>query len=83
MITELKWSPFIKSFKSRSVLAGAIYGKQEIVCKLIIEDYKYALSDTCRNLQRHKKLEAQGKDPLKRFGKDKDDNNILHHTYIV
>lgn len=83
MITELKWSPFLKSFNDRSVLAGAIIGKQRSVCKIIIEDYEYLLGgDKCRDKQKHDKIRAQNKDFLKVFGKDKDDNNILHHTYM-
>ena len=41
MIVERRWSPFIKSFKKRSILAAAIIGGRSKTCRIIICDYVY------------------------------------------
>ena len=83
MIVDFKWSPFIKSFKKRSVLSAAIFGQRKTICKIIINDYEYrpnekSLETVDGKLEKWRK----SKDIFKIFGKDEDDNNILHHTYI-
>ena len=46
MIVDFKWSPFIKSFKKRSVLSAAIYGQRKAICKMIISDFIYTHDET-------------------------------------
>ena len=41
MIVDFKWSPFIKSWRKRSILSAAIFGQRWRICKIIVEDFKY------------------------------------------
>ncbi len=41
MILHKKWSPYIKSFKNRSIVSGAIWGENLDTIKLLVGDYKY------------------------------------------
>ena len=87
MIVERRWSPFIKSFKKRSILAAAIIGGRSKTCRIIICDYVYPeveiiRKDWPKNPKNYKKWMKDENNRLKVFGKDKEDNNILHHTYV-
>jgi len=42
MIEDLKWSPFIKSFKLRSVVSSAILGSQIDTVRFLVGEYKYS-----------------------------------------
>ena len=41
MLIKRRWSPFIKSYKNRSILAGAICGGRSKVCRMILKEYEY------------------------------------------
>ena len=41
MLIKRRWSPFIKAYKKRSILAGAICGRQSKVCRMILKEYEY------------------------------------------
>ncbi len=41
MILHKKWSPYIKSFKNRSIVSGAIWGENLDTIKLLVGDYTY------------------------------------------
>ena len=41
MILHKRWSPFIKSFRNRSVVSGAIWGEQVETIRLLIGEYEY------------------------------------------
>ena len=41
LIEQKKWSPFIKSFRNRSIISGAIMGEQVETVRLLLGDYKY------------------------------------------
>jgi len=80
MLVVLRWSPFLKSFKKRSILSGAIIGRQVEMASVIIEQFYYDV-DLKSSPLRPKDLRRE--DVFKVFGKDSDDNNILHHCYIA
>ena len=85
MVDRLQWSPYIKSFRKQSVLMAAIIGKKVEVCRMLINEYHFKAVET-RYFSEDKKLKKKwdGKtDKLQIFGKDDDDNNILHYCYIV
>jgi len=41
MIEELCWSPFIKSFRLRSIVSAAVLGNQVDTVRMMIGDYEY------------------------------------------
>ena len=41
MILHLKWSPFIKAFRNRSIISGAVWGSQVETIRMLIGGYKY------------------------------------------
>ena len=41
MVEELRWSPFIKSFKLRSVVSGAILGGKVDTVRMLLGDYSF------------------------------------------
>ena len=41
MLYVKRWSPFMKSFKSRSLLSGAIIGKQTEIASIILDEIEY------------------------------------------
>ena len=41
MILVRRWSPFIKSFRNRSIVSGAIWGSQVETVRLMLSNYKY------------------------------------------
>ena len=73
MVEELRWSPFIKSFKRRSIVSGAIMGGQVDTVRFLLGDYKY------------EQVEQQQLVELARtiFNKDESDNNCLHFSYMA
>ena len=76
MLLKLRWSPFLKSFKKRSILTSAICGKQGHTARMILKEYEYtAIVPAVAPW-------LKGHDKFKVFGKDEDDNNILHHCYL-
>lgn len=42
MVRVRRWSPFIKSFKNRSVISGAIMGGQNSIVRYLLGNYKYS-----------------------------------------
>ena len=76
MLIKRRWSPFFKSFKNRSVLAGAICGRRPKVCRMILKEYEY------QAVVRANAPWVKKDDQFKVFGKDCEDNNILHHCYL-
>jgi len=73
MILHKRWSPFIKSFRNRTVISGAIWGEQLDTIRLLIGEYAYEgvssnqLVDFARTV----------------FNKDESDNNCLHYAYMM
>jgi len=57
-------------------LAGAICGKQGSTARMILKEYEYKALVPARAQW------LKGLDKFKVFGKDNEDNNILHHCYI-
>ena len=41
MILHRKWSPFIKSFRNRSIISGAVWGSQIETLRMLLANYKY------------------------------------------
>ena len=41
MVEELKWSPFIKSFRLRSIVSASIMGNQVDTVRFLVGEYKY------------------------------------------
>ena len=81
MLVKKRWSPFIKAYKKRSILSGAIQGQQRTVCRMILNEYEYGYEKTFSG-KAPKWVKKSTEDMLKVFGKDCDDNNILHHCYM-
>ena len=73
MITQRKWSPFIKSFKNRSIVSGAIWGSQVETVRMMLGDYKYENTSHANVLDLAKTI----------FNKDSTDNNCLHYSYMI
>ena len=73
MIQSRNWSPFMKSYKNRSIVSGAIWGSQVETIRMILGDYKF---------------EGVRKDQYQDFAKtlfnkDEVDNNCLHYCYMI
>ena len=85
MVVKLRWSPYIKSFRNQSVLMAAIIGKNVEVCRMLINEYKFEADENVyfSNDKTMKKKWKHKSDKLQIFGKDNDDNNILHYCYIM
>ena len=66
-----RWSPFMKSYKKRSILAATICGKQIETAQMILS-YQYKPIDSTIPKSTTKAAF------FRVFGKDKDDNNVLH-----
>lgn len=73
MILSRKWSPFIKSFRSRSVISGAVWGEQVETLRMLLGDYKYENVSTLDIIDLTQTL----------FNKDEADNNCLHYCYMI
>ena len=69
-----KWSPFIKSFKRRSVLAATICGKQIETAKMLLS-YTYEPMKNGSNTREPDQTKASF---FRVFGKDFEGNNVLH-----
>ncbi len=70
MINRFRWSPFMKSFKQRTVLTAAIwYDQDEIVEEVLGYEYKATGEDDEKKLQ----MMIKGIDKFKR--------NPLHYAY--
>lgn len=41
MILHRKWSPYIKSFRNRSIISGAVWGSQVDLLRMLLGNYKY------------------------------------------
>ena len=73
MILSRKWSPFIKSFRNRSIISGAVWGSQVETVRMLLGDYQYSNVET-----------AQLEDLANTvFNKDEFDNNCLHYCYMI
>lgn len=83
MAKSWRWSPFIKSIKNRSIMSAAIIGQQIDVCRMILMDCEFPEIIVDKVKAKKSKAEWLMKpDPYRVFGKDDDDNNILHLCYI-
>lgn len=74
MVEVRKWSPYIKSFRNRSILSAAIWGSQVPTVRMLLGDYHYApgvARDDIVNLSKTI------------FNKDDADNNSLHYSYMI
>ena len=80
MLVHCRWSPFIKSYRGRSVATASVIGQQAHVAQMLISEYEYRAQVMSRDQKKQAWLRKA--DKFKIFGKDLDDNNILHHTYI-
>jgi hypothetical protein len=73
MVESRRWSPFIKSYKNRSIVSGAIWGSQVDVVRMLLGDYTYenikaeSFTDFAKSL----------------YNKDLEDNNCLHYSYMI
>lgn len=41
MVLSRKWSPFIKSFRNRSIISGAVWGEKVETLRMLLGNYKY------------------------------------------
>ena len=41
MILHRKWSPYIKSYKNRSIISGAVWGTQIDTLRMLLGNYRY------------------------------------------
>jgi len=41
MVENRKWSPYIKSFRNRSILSAAVWGSQVNTVRILLGDYTY------------------------------------------
>lgn len=73
LIEDYLWSPFIKSYDDRSIISGAILGKQLEALRFMLENYEYedvnptSLAEFLRSF----------------YGKDSHDNNAMHYAYMI
>ena len=73
MFVIRKWSPFIKSYRNRSIISGAIWGSQVSTVRMILGEFKFENKDENGFLTFAKTL----------FNKDASDNNCLHYCYMI
>lgn len=73
MIESRKWSPFIKSYKNRSIVSGAVWGSQVDTVRMMLGDYTFENIHPTAHNDFAKSL----------FNKDLADNNCLHYTYMI
>jgi len=72
MINKFRWSPFMKSYKGRTVLTGAIwYDKNDIVNEVL--GYEYAGSNPEDDLKIKSLIN----------GIDKNKRNPMHYAYMA
>ena len=41
MIVNRKWSPFIKAYRNRSIVSGAIWGSRIETIRMMLGNYKF------------------------------------------
>ena len=41
MILHRKWSPYIKSFRNRSIISGAVWGSRVETLRMLLGNYDY------------------------------------------
>ena len=46
MVLQRKWSPFIKSFRNRSIISGAIWGEQSETVRMLLGEFEYSKIET-------------------------------------
>ena len=73
MILHRKWSPFIKSYRNRSIISGAIWGSRVDTVRMMLGNYKFEGYDEKGFMDFAKSL----------FNKDASDNNCLHYCYMI
>ena len=73
MILHRKWSPFIKSFRNRSIISGAVWGSQIETLRMLLANYKY------ENVSKIQILDLA----TNIFNRDQQDNNCLHYCYMI
>ena len=73
MILNRKWSPFIKAYRNRSIISGAIWGSKTETVRMMLANYKFEGFDQTGLIDFARSL----------FNKDKDDNNCLHYCYMI
>ena len=73
MILHRKWSPYIKSFRNRSIISGAVWGSQVETLRMLLGNYKY------EEVAQFQILDLAGEI----FNKDQQDNNCLHYCYMI
>ena len=73
MIVCRMWSPFIKSYKNRSIISGAIWGSQVELIRMMVGQYKF-MNITTDDILGFAKTT---------FNKDENDNNCLHYSYMI
>ena len=73
MILHRKWSPYIKSFRNRSIISGAVWGSQVETLRMLLGNYKY------EDVAQFQILDLAGNI----FNKDKQNNNCLHYCYMI
>ena len=73
MVEELRWSPFIKTFKLRSIVSGAIYGSQIDTVRMLCAEYSYDKVSESQQIELQRTI----------YGKDTTDNNCLHLSYMA
>jgi len=73
MVRTRRWSPFIKSFKNRSAISGAIWGNKPETVRYLLGEYQYDMihSDQVKDFAHSV------------YNKDSSDNNCLHYSYMI
>ena len=73
MIVSRRWSPYIKSFKNRSVISGAIWGEKIETVRMMLGEYHYENTSHDNLIDLATTI----------FNKDSADNNCLHYSYMI
>ena len=76
MIVKLRWSPFMKAYRNRSIVSGAIWGSQVDTIRLILGEFRYDFGSAEHSLKLTDLLKEA-------FNKDIVDNNCLHYSYMI
>ena len=77
MFLNRQWSPFIKSYRNRSIISGAIWGSKVETVRMMLGNYKFEAVDQNGLTQQ---VAAFAKTL---FNKDNSDNNCLHYCYMI
>ena len=72
LVKDRRWSPFIKSYKNRSIISGAIWGNKTEIVRYLLGNFKF------------NEIHADQKKDFAAtvFNKDSHDNNCLHYCYM-